>query len=57
MQSILPVVLFAAAGVLVGGAYSIRKQGGSRFAVVAVACLAVLALLGGIAWLLPKGFV
>ncbi len=55
MQSILPVALFAVAGLLVGGAYSVRQQGGSRIVLIGLVVLAVIALLGGIAWLLPKG--
>ncbi len=55
MQSILPVALFAVAGLLVGGAYSVRQQGGSRIVLIGLVVLAVVALLGGIAWLLPKG--
>jgi hypothetical protein len=55
VQSILPIALFALAGVLVGGAYSIRQQGGSRVIVIGFGLLAVIAVLGGVAWLLPKG--
>lgn len=51
----LPVVLFAVGGILMGGAWSLRGQGASTVAVVIVAVLGVLALAAGIAWLLPKG--
>lgn len=57
MGSVVPVLMFAVAGLLMGGAYSIRKQGGSWVAVAGAAVLAVFALLGGVAWLLPKGIV
>jgi hypothetical protein len=53
MSSILPVALMALAGVLVGGAWSLHKQGAARGAVVMVAALAVVAFAGGILWLLP----
>lgn len=55
MGSVLPVVLFALAGILVGGAWSVHRQGGSRGMVVALGVLALLALGGGILWLLPGG--
>lgn len=51
----LPVVLIAVSGVLFGGAWSLRGQGASRFAIGLVAFLGVLALAGGILWMLPKG--
>jgi hypothetical protein len=53
VSSVLPVALFALAGVLVGGAYSLHKQGAGRVAVVVLGGLAVLALAGGALWLLP----
>lgn len=55
MGSVLPVVLFALAGVLVGGAWSVHRQGASRGVVIGLAVLAVLAAGGGILWLLPGG--
>ena len=55
MQSILPIALFALGGVLLGGAWSIRQQGGSKAVIVGFVVLAVVAVLGGVAWLLPKG--
>lgn len=55
MGSVLPVVLFALAGILVGGAWSVHRQGGSRGMVAGLGALAVLALAGGILWLLPGG--
>ncbi len=51
----LSVVMFALAGILMGGAWSLRGQGASTVAVVVVAVLGVLALAAGVAWLLPKG--
>ena len=48
------VLLCAFGGVLLGGAWSLRSQGAKKAAVV-VAVLGTLALLGGVAYLLPKG--
>jgi membrane protein DedA with SNARE-associated domain len=53
VSSVLPVALMALAGVLVGGAWSLHKQGAARGAVVMVAVLALVALAGGILWLIP----
>lgn len=55
MQSILPIALFALGGVLLGGAWSIKQQSGSRALIVGFIVLAAVAVLGGVAWLLPKG--
>jgi hypothetical protein len=51
--SVLPVLLLAVAGILVGGVISLVRQGATKFSIGVVAGLAVLALAGGIAWLLP----
>ncbi|GAA4218874.1 hypothetical protein [Actinocatenispora rupis] len=55
MQSILPILLFALGGVLLGGAWSMRQQGRSKGVLIGFVALAVLAVLGGVAWLLPAG--
>lgn len=55
MGSVLPVLLFALGGVLVGGAYSIRAQGGAKAIVIGFLALAVLSVGGGVLWLLPAG--
>lgn len=55
MGSIGPVLLFGLAGIMVGGAISIFRNGGSRLALVVVSLLALLAAAGGVLWLLPKG--
>ena len=49
----MAIVLFALAGILIGGVISLVKQRASRFSIGLVAVLAVLALAGGVAWLLP----
>ncbi|MFI1193785.1 hypothetical protein ACH4T9_11070 [Micromonospora sp. NPDC020750] len=53
MGSVLPTLLLILAGVLVGGVWSLHRQGAPRSAVVITALLAVLATIGGVLWLLP----
>jgi hypothetical protein len=53
--SVLPIVLLGVAGILVGGAVSMHRQGASRVAVVVVSLLALVAAAGGVLWLLPEG--
>ncbi|GIJ31806.1 hypothetical protein ACN26Z_22880 [Verrucosispora sp. WMMD703] len=53
MSGILPTLLLILAGVLVGGALSLHRQGAPRGAVVVTALLAVLATAAGVLWLLP----
>lgn len=49
----MAIVLFAVAGILIGGVVSLIKQGATRFSIGLVAVLAALAAAGGVAWLLP----
>jgi hypothetical protein len=51
---VLAVVLIAAGGVLLGGAWSLRSQGAARGAVV-VAILGLLAVAAGVLYLIPAG--
>jgi hypothetical protein len=53
VSTVLPVVLIALAGLLLGGAISLHRQGAGRAAVGILAALAVLAATGGVLWLLP----
>ncbi|GIG90008.1 hypothetical protein [Plantactinospora endophytica] len=53
MDAVLPVALFALGGVLIGGAWSLHRQGAPRRALVIVGVLAVLATAGGLLWLVP----
>jgi hypothetical protein len=53
VSSIVPVLLLAVAGILVGGVVSLARQGASRFSIGLVAVLALLALAGGVLWLIP----
>ena len=52
-MSYLSLLLFALAGIFVGGVISLRRQGASRFAVALVGVLALLAAAAGVLWLLP----
>ena len=49
----MAILLFALAGILVGGVVSLVRQGATRFSIGLVAVLAVLATAGGIAWSIP----
>ncbi|HET6532721.1 MAG TPA: hypothetical protein VFH03_19205 [Actinoplanes sp.] len=49
----IAVLLFALAGILVGGVVSLVRQGATKFSIGLVAVLAVLAAAGGVAWMLP----
>jgi hypothetical protein len=51
----IPVVLCAAGGILLGGSWSMRSQGAARGAVLLVALLGLLAVGAGVLWMLPKG--
>ena len=43
--------MFAVSGLLVGGAWSLHRQGASMVAVVVVGLAAVLCLVAGVLWL------
>ncbi|GAA0407786.1 hypothetical protein GCM10009541_58750 [Micromonospora gifhornensis] len=53
VSGVLPTLLLIFAGVLVGGTWSLHRQGAPRGAVVVTALLAVLATVAGVLWLLP----
>ncbi|SCE90800.1 hypothetical protein GA0074695_2066 [Micromonospora viridifaciens] len=53
MRAVLPTLLLILAGVLVGGTWSLYRQGAPRGAVVIAGLLAALATAGGLLWLLP----
>lgn len=55
MNGFAPLALFLIGGLLLGGIISIRKNKGPVLAMIIVAALAVLAIGGGVLWLLPKG--
>lgn len=54
-SAVLPIALCALAGVMIGGAWSLHRQGAARGTVLLVAALGLVALAGGILWLLPGG--
>lgn len=54
MAGVWPVVMLGLAGVLIGGAYSLYRQGAGRAAVGAMGVLGLLAGIGGVLWLLPE---
>ena len=47
MDNVLPILLFALGGILVGGAVSMRRQGAPTAAVLVLALMALLALAAG----------
>jgi hypothetical protein len=47
MSNVLPILLFALGGVLVGGAVSMRRQGAPTAAVLVLALMALLAIAAG----------
>jgi hypothetical protein len=53
MEMVLPILLLGLGGVLVGGAWSLHRQGAGRGVVAVVALLALLATAGGVLRLLP----
>ncbi|GAA0425227.1 hypothetical protein Aca07nite_33700 [Actinoplanes capillaceus] len=46
----ISLVLFALAGILIGGVIQLVKSGATRFSIGITAVLAVLAVAGGFAW-------
>ncbi|WP_433829381.1 hypothetical protein ACQP2E_07990 [Actinoplanes sp. CA-015351] len=46
----ISLILFAAAGILVGGVIQLVKAGATKFSVGIVGVLAALATAGGLAW-------
>ena len=54
MNSVVPVLLLAFAGILTGGAVSLHRQGAGRGPVGFVGVLAALAAVGGVLWLVPS---
>ncbi len=54
MRTLLPILLLGLAGILVGGAVSMRRQGAGRGPVVVLGVLAVVAAVAGVLWLIPE---
>jgi hypothetical protein len=53
MGGVVPILLFALAGILLGGTWSLYKQGAHKGVVIVTAVLALLSAAGGVAWLMP----
>ena len=53
MSSVVPILLLGLGGILVGGVISLSRQGATKFSIGLVAVLALLALAGGVLWLIP----
>mgnify|MGYP006976736118 FL=1 len=51
MRTVLPILLLGLAGLLVGGAISLRRQGARWPVVVVVGLLAALAAVAGVLWM------
>jgi hypothetical protein len=54
MKSVLPILLLALAGLFVGGALSMRRQGAGPAPVVVMGLLAAAAAVAGVLWLVPE---
>jgi hypothetical protein len=54
VAGIWPIATLALAGVLLGGAFSLHRQGAGKVAVSILGALAVLAGVGGLLWLIPE---
>ena len=51
MRGFLPILMLGLAGLLVGGAISLRRQGARWPAVIGLALLSAVAALAGILWM------
>ena len=54
MGGVWPVVMLGLAGVLMGGAFSLYRQGAGKVAVGIFGAFAILAGVGGVLWLIPE---
>ena len=54
MNSLLPILMLGLAGMLVGGALSMRRQGAGTVPVVVMGLLAAVATAAGVLWLIPE---
>jgi membrane protein DedA with SNARE-associated domain len=50
----MSVALLILGGILVGGTISLVKQGATKFSVAVTGILALLAVIAGILWMIPK---
>jgi hypothetical protein len=54
VSSFLPILLFGLGGILLGGAYSMRKQGAGTAPVVILLVFSLLAVASGVLWLFGR---
>jgi hypothetical protein len=54
VSAVLPILMLGLAGMLVGGAVSMHRQGSARTTVVVMGLLAAVAAVAGVLWLLPE---
>jgi hypothetical protein len=54
VSSLLPILMLGVAGLLLGGAWSLHKQGTGRGPVAAVGLLGLVAAVAGVFWMLPE---
>ncbi len=54
MASVIPILLLGLAGALVGGAYSLHRQGAGRISIAVMVGLGVVAAVAGVLWLVPE---
>jgi hypothetical protein len=55
VKSALPIVLFGLGGLLLGGVISLRQQGVGKLGQSLLGVLALLAVAGGVLWLIEEG--
>jgi hypothetical protein len=55
VSTVAPVALLALAGLLLGGAYSLLRQGSTKVVAGVVGGLGLISAVGGVLWLLPSG--
>lgn len=53
MSGLIPILLFALAGIMFGGTWSLYKQGSHKAVVLIVGIIGLIAAAGGVAWLMP----
>ena len=54
MKSLLPILMLGLAGIFVGGALSMRRQGAGRAPIIVMGLLAGAAAVAGVLWLIPE---
>jgi hypothetical protein len=55
VKSALPIVLFGLGGLLLGGVISMRQQGVGKLGQGLLGLFALLAVAGGVLWLIGEG--